>query len=172
MMKTSKKLFTALTALMVVFAMSATVFAAALTKEQAADKALADAGLSASQVTRLVAERDDGNYEISFVRTDNGAEYEYEISRRNGRIRDVSVDYVYQKNYSNKKISKAKAIKAVSKASGIKSSTIKSGTCRLKKDDREWVYKIRFDSGKYSWSYEVQAATGTITEFDKEYKGR
>ena len=168
MMKSTKAIFASLTALVLVFLMSVSVLAAPFTKGQATDKALSDAGLSASQVRRLFAEYDDGGYEIKFTAYD-GTRYEYEISGRDGRIKEASADYAYAKNYSSKKVSKAKAYKAVAKASGKKLSVVKSGTCRLKRDDGEWVYKIKFRSGSYKYEYEVLAPTGKVIEYDKEY---
>ena len=67
-----------------------------LTEEQATEIALADAGLSADQVTRLKVEkdRDDGvwEYEIEFKK--DGMEYDYEIRISDGKIlqRDIEWD--------------------------------------------------------------------------------
>jgi len=171
-MKIMKKTFTALSALMIVFLMSVTVYAAALTKEDAVDKALSDAGLSASQVTKLKSEKDGGDYEIKFISTADGTKYEYGISAKSGRIREMSAEYAHERNFSSKKVSKGKAYKAVAEASGLKLSEVKSGTCKLKKDDGEWVYKIKFKSGKCKYEYEVLAPTGKVVEFEIEYKGK
>lgn len=67
-----------------------------LTEDQATQIALADAGLSADQVTRLKVEkdRDDGvwEYEIEFKK--DGMEYDYEIRISDGKIlqRDIEWD--------------------------------------------------------------------------------
>lgn len=67
-----------------------------LTEEQATQIALADAGLTADQVTRLKVEkdRDDGvwEYEIEFQK--DGMEYDYEIRISDGKIlqRDIEWD--------------------------------------------------------------------------------
>ena len=151
--------------------MSVTVLAAALTPAEAQRKALADAGFKASEVSMLKTELDDGSYEVEFVNKAKNAKYEYEISARNGRITEVNVDYRHKKNYSKASVTKKAAYKTVSKASGKKLSTVKSGSIRLKKDDGEWVYKIKFNSGKYRYEYEVHAVTGKITEYEKEYRG-
>ena len=172
MRRTAGLLFTVLTSLMIVFVMSVSVFAAALTPADAERKALADAGLSASEVTGLRTEFDKGCYEVEFANKARNAKYDYEISAENGRIKEVNIEYRHKKNYSKASITKKAAYKTVAKASGKKLATVKSGSCRLKKDDGEWVYEIKFKSGKYRYEYEVHAATGKITEFEKEYKGK
>lgn len=63
-------------------------------KEKAKAIALAEAGFSESQVTRLKVERDidDGRIEYSVEFTANGNEYDYEINGADGKILDYDVE--------------------------------------------------------------------------------
>ena len=69
----------------------------AITLEQAKEKALAQAGLSASQVRYLNAkqDRDDGRtvYEGSFYY--NEMEYEFEIDAATGNVTEWDVESIY-----------------------------------------------------------------------------
>ena len=40
---------------------------------------------------------------------------------------------------------------------------------KLDWDDGMSIYEIEFKAGGYEYSYEVDAATGSIVEFDKEW---
>lgn len=153
-----------------IFAMSISVFAAVDTKQEAATVALKDAGLAKSQINGLKIKRDGKKYEVTFIDRNNKTEYEYDIASGNGRILEKSVEYAHKRNSSTKKIGKTKALKAVSKFSGFKLKTVGSGKCRYKLDDGEWIYKVTFKSGRYKYEYEVQAASGKIIEFEQEYR--
>lgn len=63
-------------------------------KEKAKSIALANAGFSESQVTRLHVERDldDGRIEYNVEFDANGKEYDYEISGADGKILDYDVE--------------------------------------------------------------------------------
>ena len=67
----------------------------AITIAQAKEIAFADAGLDETQVRLKKAqyERDDGRYVFEIEFTFNGAEYEYKIDSRTGKIIDKEVDY-------------------------------------------------------------------------------
>ncbi len=93
-----KKLLSLSLALILVLALSVPVFAADISKAQAEDIALRDAGYSSSQVVYLNSrqDRDDGRleYDVEFaVNNSDGSyvEYDYEISA-DGRILSKDVD--------------------------------------------------------------------------------
>lgn len=97
-----KKFLSAALALIVVFTLSLTAFAADITQTKAQEIALKDAGYSESQVVFLRSQKDydDGRseYDVSFsVENADGSykEYEYEIAL-DGRIisRDVDIERV------------------------------------------------------------------------------
>ena len=161
-------------ALMIVFTMSTIAFAGTasvnsskITKQEALNVALKDAGLSKAEVKYIENEYDEGTYEIEFTKKGSRTEYDYEISKR-GKILEKSVDYNRAKNYGKKKLTKSDAIDKVASFSGIKKSTIKKGYTYLEKEDGEWVWNVEFDTAKYYYEYEVHANTGKILEFSRE----
>lgn len=61
-----------------------------ITASEALKIALADAGFSENEVYDKDVDFDDGVYEVEFEK--DGAEYEYEISAKTGKILDVEID--------------------------------------------------------------------------------
>ena len=68
---------------------------------------------------------------------------------------------------SNISLEKAKEI-ALSHA-GVASANAFEMEGKLDWDDGMSIYEIEFKAGGYEYSYEVDAATGSIVEFDKEW---
>ena len=169
-MKKNRTLRTVLFAIVMTLAMSVTAFAGTVDKTGAKETALKDAGLTASKVKRMEVEYDDesNSYEIEFVQKSNKTEFEYEISARDGKIIDKSVEYAYKRNTSKKKISKNDAIKRVAKASGVKASVIKKGSCKYTYKKKTGKYTIKFRSGNYRYEYELLAPTGKVIEYEYE----
>ena len=167
-----KKIFTLITAIMMVIAMSATAFADSITQDTAVSKALSDAGLDSSKISGLEAEYDDGKYEIEFIQTDKGTEFSYEIAASDGKIIEKSVDYKYTKTKSKKKISKKSARKKAAKITGVKYSKVKKGSCKYKYKKKFGKYTVKFKTGGYKYEVDIAAATGKIIEYDKELIGR
>lgn len=144
----------------------------AVGKRAALKIALKNAGLERSEVKSVETEKDDdGSIEVGFVRIENKAEYDYEISAKDGRILEKTVDYKYKKIKSKKKIGSKKAMKKVAKASGKKYSTVKKGTCEYKYKKHQGKYEIEFRSGDYEYDYELLAPNGRIIEYGYEYVG-
>ncbi len=95
-----KKLIALLLALLVVFSLSATAFAAPaenlIPEERAKEIALEHAGYEESEVRFVKAnlERDDGRYEYEIeFRADGNLEYDYTINAENGKIVEFDRDY-------------------------------------------------------------------------------
>ena len=170
MKKKTMKIMSAAMVFVLMIAMTVTVFAAPVTKKDALNKALKDAKLTTEQVKRLSVEYDakDAAYEIEFTKKSNRAEYDYSISAATGKITEKSVEYVYRKTSSKSKIGVTAARKKVASFSGISFSIIKTGTCRYSYENREGIYEVKFRKGNYKYEYDVQAATGKITEYEKE----
>ena len=72
--------------------------------------------------------------------------------------------------FSHKKqyISKDAARAAVLSHAGIAADTIRNYSCELDNDDGRAIYEIEFESGKFSYEYEIDAATGAVINSDKE----
>lgn len=64
-------------------------------------------------------------------------------------------------------VSKAKSI-ALNKA-GVSSSNARFTTAKLDNDDGVAVYEIEFTSGNYEYDFEINAKTGAIIEWDRDY---
>lgn len=161
------------TAIAMVMAMSASVFAAGISSDAALKKALKNAGLSKSEVKRIEVEydREDGIYEVEFTKKADGKRFDYEISSGSGKIVKKAVDYKYKKNTSKKKIGKNAARKKVAKFSGISYKIISDGTCRYEYDNRQGTYEIKFRKGSRAYEYEVLAPTGKIIEYEWKVTG-
>lgn len=169
MKKTVKRLIPAILSICLFLTMSVPVFAAAATKEDALETALKDAGMKKTEASRIKVKKDNNEYEISFKNKKNGNRYEYEVSVRTGKIREAEAEYKHAFNSSKKKVGKEKAIAAAAKKAGVKKSVVKSGTCRYKKEDGEWIYKLKFRTKKCKYEAEILAPTGKVIEFSREY---
>ncbi|MBQ3280878.1 MAG: PepSY domain-containing protein [Eubacterium sp.] len=160
---------TLLAALAMVMTMSAAAFADAITSNDAAlKKALKNAGLRKTEVTRIDVEydREDDVYEVEFKQKSDGRKYDYEIAAASGKIIKKSVDYKYKRNSSHRKIGKTAARKKVAKFSGISYKIICTGTCSYEYDDRQGTYEVKFTKGSRRYEYDVLAPTGKIIEYE------
>ncbi len=157
-------------AVILAMVMSITVYAAALSPEQAERKALKDAGLKRSQVCGMETELEGKNYDIEFRTKKKHNEYDYEIDADSGIVREAGAEYTHKRNTSKDRIGKKAALRKVADFSGKKLSVVSSGTCRYKKDDGEWIYEVKFRSGHYKYEYDVLAPTGKIIEMGKDYR--
>lgn len=155
-------------ALIMVMAMSASVFAADITASKAKSIALKNAKVSAKKASRMRVKYDgeDGVFEVKFKSKKNGAKYEYEIAASTGTIVEKSVDYKYRKNRSRKKISRTKAMKKAAKKAGVSLAVVMSGTCKYEYDDGKGTYEIKFSNGNYSYEVEILAPTGKVIEYN------
>jgi hypothetical protein len=95
-----KKLIALLLALLVVFSLSVSAFAAPsenlISKARAKEIALEHAGYEESEVRFIKArlDRDDGRYEYEIeFRADGNLEYDYSINAVNGRVVEFDRDY-------------------------------------------------------------------------------
>ena len=150
--------------------------------EKAKEIALDHAGVKATDATFVKANYEDGRavFEIEFVVSSGNTikEYDYEIAASDGSI--ISYDYDIEgdstptaiqagssQNTSEISLEKAKEI-ALSHA-GVASANAFEMEGKLDWDDGMSIYEIEFKAGGYEYSYEVDAATGSIVEFDKEW---
>ena len=143
--------------------------------EAAKQKALDDAGVKAEDAVFLKAYYDSDDivphYDVKFEA--NGYEYEYEIKASNGAVLEKDVDK--EKN-SNKASSASKDYISADKAKSIafdhasvKAADVKFSKAELDRDDMVVHYDVEFVSGKYEYEYEINAETGKVIAFDKEF---
>lgn len=139
-----------------------------ITKEEAKQIALQDAGMSASEVKFVKAKEDyeDGQtvYEIEFY--GNQTEYDYEIAKKGGTIleKDYEIEnWSYDQNTSTSSISldEAKAI-ALAKVNGATNSNI-----QIEKDvdDGFLIYEGEIYYQGVEYEFEINGSNGMIVEW-------
>lgn len=144
-----------------------------ITLKKAKKIALKHAGYKSSEVTfsKAKLDHDDGNsvYDIEFY---NGSkEYDYEIDAKTGKI--LEYDYEIEENYTGKKstnlITEKKAQTIALNHAKLKESEIDYIKVKLDDDDGKTVYEVEFYKGNLEYNYEINAKTGDILEWDKEF---
>ncbi len=156
---------------------------AAITPEQAKEIALADAGLSASEVTFTKEKLDMDNgiavYDIDFVTA--GSKYEYEINAGTGAVFSRSIETApvqsggVQQQPGNQQPQGAEgqitleAAKAAALAdAGVAESEATFKKAELDYDNGLLVYDLEFYTSTDEYDYEVDAATGRIYSKNRE----
>lgn len=158
--------------------------------EEAKKKALSDAGLSNVDVTftKTQFDRDDGItlYEIEFYTTTQ--KYDYEINASTGEIHSKEVEKIkststgtgslpqgntqnnndnhsnHTNNNSNSYIGVERAKEIALNHAGVSNVTFKKS--ELDRDDGRMVYEIEFYKNSMEYSYEIDATTGNILDYD------
>lgn len=142
-----------------------------LSLEDAKSKALAHAGLTAGEVTFIKGEleREDGRqvYEIEFY-TNSYEEYEYDIDACTGEILsfDKDADHL-SPSTGAQEVTRDRAREiALEKVPGASASHV----VKLKedRDDGRKIYEVEIVYNGMEYEFEIDAATGTILEFDSE----
>lgn len=142
----------------------------AVDEAKAQEIALAHAGVSATDatITKSKLDYDDGRqvYEIEWYA--NGAKYDYEIAVATGEI--ISSDYEAKNivgNGSSAAVSEATAKQAaLERVSGATNADIYEWKLDYDDGRPEYEGKIIYDGFEYEFT--IDAATGTITEWDAE----
>ena len=148
-----------------------------LSLEEAKAQALADAGLTESEVT-FTKERldyDDGVrvYDIEFYTSD--AEYEYEINASDGSVHSKSTETFSAGQGSGNggagglkegDIGAERAKEIALEHAGLTESDVRFVKAELDRDDRIVKYEIEFYAGMTEYSYEIDAVSGEILEYD------
>ena len=155
-----------------VLSMGITAFGASyIGKDAAVSKALKNAGTTRSAVWELECERDSDDgitvYEVEFIK--GSTEYSYTINAKTGNIREKSVEYRYVPS-SKARIGKTAAKNKVFSFSGINRNKVSGLVCYYDYDDGKEIYEVKFRKGNYRYEYDVNARSGKIVEYSKEYK--
>lgn len=147
-----------------------------ISEEQAKAAALADAGLSESQVTfiRVNLDRDDRTtvYDVEFYTSDT--EYDYEINASDGTVREKSTEaFNIQSNGGNTGgndsyigVDRAKQI-ALDHA-GFTESQVQFSKAKLENDDGMVEYDVSFYYNGMEYEYTINAVSGDIMEYDHD----
>lgn len=153
-----------------------------ITKDEAKKIALANAKLDSSAVTFEKVELDYENnvavYDVEFHT--NSVEYDYEINASNGVIREKKQESrekrtQYQTNQTvgnqeaanqGTNITEVKAKEIAVAHAGLSGKTVKFDKVELDTDDGLTVYEIEFYHDGMEYNYEINAANGTILEYE------
>ena len=166
-------------------------------KNKAKAIALNHAGVSEAEIRNFECELDRENgvmvYEIEF---DAGSyEYSYEINATTGEVvkaekekdddragRDAATTQSTTQppapsqagndtgtaSVSEDYIGTARAKSIALNHAGVSESEIRNYRCELDKEHGVMVYEIEFDAGSYEYSYEINATTGAVIDYEKE----
>ena len=149
---------------------------------RAEEIALEHAGKKESEVTFVKAhlDYDDGiaAYEVEFYTADN-KEYDYEISAYTGEVLSFDYDIEYYagqavRNGGRDAAASGTAItleqakeKALAQA-GLSASQVRYLNAKQDRDDGRTVYEGSFYYNEMEYEFEIDAATGNVTEWDVE----
>lgn len=186
-----KEMITAIIAAMTVAIVATPVFAATpktdtISKAQAKEIALVNAGLKAEDVTftKVKLETDDGilQYEVDFNK--GNYEYDYDIDAKTGAVIDSDMDFeddlvvvkkaTTKKNTTAKKtkkakkdkISKEKALDIALKDAGFTKDDISYSVVEQDYEDGRQVYEVEFQKGQKEYTYDIGVKSGKI--FDRD----
>lgn len=155
-----------------------------ISMQQATEVALQDAGFSSSEVESLSGNLDSDDevrhYDVRFV--SQGMEYDYEIKASDGTILEKDREAVETHSSSQNvslpaesstmtdsdfiSIDEAKSIAL--QVSGVDASNAVFTEAELNVDDGVHIYEIEFISGDMEYSFEINAMTGSVAEWEKE----
>ena len=158
-------------------AMSVPVMAEAIdvTEAQARQIALENAGLAEEDVVfvRSGVDYDDGikQYEIEFYC--GNTEYDYDICAANGAILSVDRDCEYytpavQNTAAASGITKDQALEIAAKHAGVAKENMGFVKVKPDFDDGRQIFDVEFHVGMTEYSYDIDAASGQILDFDMD----
>ncbi len=143
-----------------------------LTRDEAIDIALKDAELTKDQVRDLEAELDRGNgvlhYDVDFEK--DNKDYDYEIHAETGQIlrKEIPVQTSAQNPAPQKQLTREEAQDIALKHAGFTANQVRDLESELDRDDGKLHYDVDFEKDGYDYSYEIDAATGSILSSEKE----
>ena len=136
-----------------------------ITRDEALNIALEDAGFSREEVRDLEVELDNGHFDVDFEVKDQ--DYEYEIDVASGKILRKQVPAEKASSSSNQ-ISRTEARDIALKDAGLTESQVRDLEVELDKDGGKAHYDVDFDADGYEYDYEVDAQTGKILKSKQE----
>ncbi len=141
-----------------------------ISEKDAKSIALNYAGLKESEVKNLTCKRDDDDgvicYEVKF--DSKTTEYDIVVDAKTGKILEVETEKIDDASSSASNIGKQSAINAAVNHAGLRASEVKHVKCELDDDDGMLVYEVEFTSGRYEYSYTIDALKGAVLEYEKE----
>ena len=148
-----------------------TIVPSNVTLDQAKNIALADAGLTAAEVTFTKARLDNDNgvavYDIEFFTSTH--EYDYEITAADGTIRSKEIDgLIIDPDPSGSYMSVEAAKQAALADAGLTEAEVTFRKAQFDFDDGIAVYDIEFFTSTHKYEYEINALTGNVHKKEKE----
>ena len=160
-----------------------------LTRDEAINIALKDAGLTREEIQDLDAEldRDYGtvHYDVDFEQNDR--DYDYEIDANTGKIlkkevpkeldsKPASTNEASSKTNASaketssttKQLTREKARDIALKHAGLTASQVRDLDVELDRDDGTLHYDVDFEADGYDYEYEIHATSGKILRSQKE----
>ena len=152
-----------------------------ISEAKAKEIALNDAGVDESDVTYTTFETgtEDGVvvYEIEFEDADN--EYDYDIANAGGQIVNasrkvkvpacVAAEEKANANANTGKTGREAAIDAALGHAGFSADEVSGLRCEKGYDDGREIYEVEFRHGGFEYSYDIDANSYKIVEWDKDY---
>lgn len=151
---------------------------AQLTRDEAIDIALKDAGLTREEIQDLDAEldRDDGtvHYDVDFEQNDR--DYDYEIDANTGKILKKEIPNEPENQSAStsetastaNQLTREQARDIALKHAGLTASQVRDLDVELDRDDGTLHYDVDFEADGYDYEYEIDAGTGKILRSQKE----
>ena len=152
-----------------------------ISKADAKKKALSDANVKAGDATFTKIENGDEDgvpvYEIEFETASE--EFDYDIAKAGGKILNASrkvkvpacVAAQEKSNGTNKsgKTGREAAIDAALAHAGLSVNEVSGLRCEKDYDDGREIYDVEFRKGGYEYSYDIDAHTYSVLDWDKDY---
>ena len=148
-----------------------------ISREQALQIALEDAGLTQDQIHDLEVELDnDGgalHFDVDFEVNDK--DYDYEIDAEDGKIlkkqvpkkETATTSASSSSSSSSKQLSRTEARDIALKHAGLSISQVRDLEVELDNDSKNAHYDVDFDFDGYEYEYDIDAASGKISAFNK-----
>lgn len=143
---------------------------AAITREQAEEIALKDAGISSVDFIRIERDRDDGRdrFDVEFFA--DGNEYDYEIDAETGAI--ISLDRDAEHHWGNTShgtaITDKDAGRIALEAAGVRAEDTERFRVREERDDGRAIYEVEFAAGGQKYEYNISVSDGRILGYSIE----
>lgn len=133
--------------------------------------ALKHAGLSESQVTgmKVQRDRDDGRLEYEIEFWSGSTEYDYTINAADGTVLGADKETHASSNTSSSSsgdIGSAKAKSIALSHAGVSESQTTEMKVQQDRDDGRLEYEVEFKSGGKEYEYTIDAASGTILDYE------
>ncbi len=177
MKKNLRKLSSLALALLLLFSLSLSAFAADISAQQAKEIALGDAGYKEADVAYIRAGVDYDNgvkeYDVEFLvkGADAYLEFDYEVRAADGKIlsKDRDVENINVSAVGSGDIGKDAAIEAACAAFGFSKNEVKLLKAEKDRDDGVVVYDVEFiENYDCKYSCEVLAASGKVIDKEKD----